>query len=791
MASLSIPLGFALGGESFAPFIVNLEPMPDDPEVSSADSIRFSVRDVDTFVVAGQLQVSVGYAHNKSDGLEVYEEAIPGTFLTSILKGTVVAEDKAAIVPIIDGIEITKTTVGAQRSIHAVGDALVPGDQSILLTAEIRPDLISVGAQGAVFGVEHGFRNTAAYMFFTNPAGISSIRFTGPKDSSGVRVPDVEIAFDWTSALRRYLILWNEIKGQVEFYVTVAGVTQRIHVEPISSFQEFDSSTEGTPTPQRGDPDNATMLWGIEGPIGDRVTFANVALATDVGFPIIGISRPGNFATLRSSDEFVRLKAGDPRLFDVSPWFGPDDVIFSDPDPDGVAKVESTGYFTLTKNTHGKTYNLYREEPGFLSSNADGIMMEALFQATPGDVEDGRAVGMGFMLCDSETVWQFNLFGGAVTTIGLFSTGGTVTNAASHVLPVSSIDWLTAPVRVRVTIDPRRGLVELFVIDSSDVLPLLSVPFARANYPDVVEVGLVGSPGFIAFGHLNTSNTTGTLEVQELHYSTLYQAYQAWDGILPDAADPLWNRAGNGFDQLSPLSGLSLLGGGFGPTPLGYFVAGAGGATGSQSLDNNQLLLTNAPGSLQIFKRGGNWDANRGAAIEARVQITAHKAQARTGLFLILDDGLHAYMLSFVDTAVGKFVGVPTRAGLSSFIETVGNSEAASKLSFAIDWSQPHTYRMEYRRLDGLYIFVDNDPEPRLVILEADNVDIPNSQFLSPTVAFGQLSKEGSTSRWDFVRTSFSRGYEVSFKKLKADAVLEDDIGNTQAVVLAFVEDND
>ena len=791
MALLVTPLAFGLGGEPFAPFIVNLEPLPDDPEVSSADPIRFSVRDVETFVVAGQLQVSVGYAHNKSDGLAIYEEAIPGTFLTSVLKGVVVDLEKATVVPIIDGIEITKTATGAQRSVHAVEDALVPGDQAILLTAEIRPDLISVGAQGAVFGVEHGFRNTAAYMFFTNPAGISSIRIAGPKDSLGVRVPDVEITFDWTSALRRYLILWNEIKDQVEFYVVTNGVTQRIHVEPIASFQEFDDSIEGDPTPQRGDPKNATMLWGIEGPIGDRVTFANVALATDVGFPIIGISRPGNFVTLRNSDEFVRLEAGDPRLFAVSPWFGPDDIIFSDTDPAGVAKVETTGFFTLTKNTHATTFNLYREEPGFLSSNTDGIMFEALFQVTPGDVEDGRAVGMGFMLYDAQTAWQFNLFGGAVKTMGILKAGGKVTNASDHVLPVSSIDWLTAPVRVRVTIDPRRNLVELFVVDSNDALPIMSAPFTRTDYPEAVEAGLAGRPGFIAFGHLNTSDTTGTLEVQELHYSTLYQAYQAWDGIFPDGADPVWGRVGDGFDQINPLSGLMLLGGGFGPTPLGYFVAGGGGAIGDQALDNNQLVLTNVPGKLQVFKRAGKWDTNRGAVLEARVQVTDWKIQARTGLFLILDDGARTYMWSFVDTAVGKFVGVPTREGLASFIETVGNSEAAAKLSFPIDWSQPHTYRMEYRRLDGLYIFVDNDPEPRLVILESDNVDFPTSQFLAPTVAFGQLSKEGSTSRWDFVRTMFSRGYEVSFKKLEADALLEDDIGNTQAVVLAFVEDND
>lgn len=791
MAGLTAPLGFSLGGDPFAPFIINLEPSPDDLSISAASPIRFSVRDVETYVVAGQLQVSVGYAHVRAVGDIPYDDDLDGVFITSAIGG-VFQDVPADVVEVVDGIEITKNVSDAQRSTYFVGFPLVVGDLAVCATAEIRPDLISVDADGAVFGIEHGYRNTAAYMFFTNPSGASSIRIAGPENTVGVRSPDVEITFDWTSVLRRYIILWNEIKDRVEFYVEDGGTTQLLHTEPIISFQEFESLlVPGTPSPKRGDETDATMLWGIEGPSGDRVTFANVALATDVGFPIIGISRPGNYVTARRSDELVRFSEGDPRRFAVSSWFGPEDAIFSNTDTAGVAEVLKNGVFSLTKETHGTTYAIYREEPAFLSSENEGLMFEVRFSVVSGDIVDGRAVGMGFMLYDGQSIWQFNLFGGSISTIGMYKAGGgAVSSASNHMLPVSSIDWSTSTT-LRFVIDPRRALVEIYDTEVSLSVPILEKPFDRGSVPTADEVGLAGSPSFIAFGHLNTLDTTGSLLIEDFKYASMYRGYEPRDGLTPEAADLSWLRVAAGFDVLSPLGGLHLLGGGFGPTPLGYFIAGTGTPVGEQALDNDQLLLTNSAGVLQIFKRGTPWDSNRGMVMEARLQITSSKLQARSGIFLVLDDGLHSYMLSFVDTPVGRFCGVAVRSGLNSFIEKVGTTGEAADLSFKMDWDQPHTYRMELRRLDGLYIFVDNDPEPRLVIPESANVDFPSSQFLSPTTAWGQFSKEGSVSRWDFVRTIYSRGYEVSFKKSKPDSALEDDIGNTQAIVVAFAEDND
>lgn len=794
MADLVAPLAFALGGEFFAPFIVNLEPMPDDVEVSAADRVRLSVRDVETHVVAGQLQVGIGYAHVRADGSTSYDQAISGAFLTSVTAPNVKKKAKATITPVIDGIEIVKNLTESQRSVWAVGSPLVPGERTFIASAVLRPDLISVGAQGAVFGVEHGYRNTAVYVFFTNPSGIPSLRITGPENSLGVRSPDVELAFDWTSSLRRYLILWNEIKARVEFYVVTNGSTELVHQEPISSFQEFDPDVGvGSPTPMVGSQDDATMVWGIEGPIGDQVTFANVALATDVGFPIVGISRPGDFITERRSDELVRFPdtPADPRLFKVSPWFGPDNTLFGSTDPAGVARVPRDGVFTLTKNTLGTTFAVWREEPGLLSSSYEGFMLEAKLQVTTETVVDGRATGMGFLLYDGQTVWQVNLFGGSVKVVGLLKASGDISSANGHILGTSAVDWQTDTATLRLVVDVRRGLVELFHTERSLSTPILSTALDRGNFPDDVEAGFVGSPAFVAFGHLNNLNTTGDFELHDLKYATLFQSYEARDGLLPEGADPTWARVSEGFDVISPLSGLHLLGGGYGPTPLGYFVAGGGGVIGSQSLVNNQLVLDNDAGLLQIFKRGANWNDQRGMMLETRLQITDHKLQSRSGLFLILDDGLRSYMLSFVDTPIGKFCSVPVRAGLSSFVEKVGTTGEASKLSFKLDWDQPHTYRMELRRLDGLYIFIDNDPEPRLVIPTSDNVDYPTSQFLAPTVAWGQFSKEGSVSRWDFVRTSFSRGYEISFRKNDPTSVLEEEIGNTQALVVASAQDDD
>lgn len=773
-----------------APLIVNLLPLPGQSDFDLTGPVRITVRDPETHVDAGLLRVSAGYAQVFGAGDIVFDKDpnMPGTFFSTVLDGFVAA-DKVDTLLVAEGVQITKTIAGVQRSVVFTPIEAEVGFPDAMVTAVVRPDIITVSALGAVLGMEHGPRNIGAYLFFEDTGGGAQLRLTGPADEAGTRVPDRVVAHDW-SAIQRYIIIWNEVLGVMELYsVSAAGVTSLVTTEPIANFQQFDSG--GVATPRQGGASAITAVYGIEGALGDRVTIGNVSVTRDVAYPIIGIARPGQFETVRRTDESIRYKEGDPRDQEVSPWFGPpSNSVFPNPDPAGAMVLLDEGV-RISKLTPTTTFGIQREEPGIQESDTDGYILEAEFFGTPTTVLGTRITGMGFVINDGQTSMFLSLIaGGASRTLGILLNGGDVTTIGDFLRPLIPVDW-SSPVRFRFTVDPRRNKVEMFL--SSDIVtPILSVDFTRGDFATPADMGLAGEPPLIAFGHINEIATTGSFELRELTYSHTYQAWEARDGVLPDVVptDPLWQSITTGFLEVSPLSGLHLLGGGFGPTPLGYFVlSGSGPAASPVITADNQLQIVADPGETMTYYRSATFGTERGAIIETSLQITSHKPKARSGCFLVLDDGLHSYMLSFVDTDVGKFAAVPVRAGLNSFIEEAGTDGDAEKLSFKIDWSEPHTYRMERRPLDGLYIFVDNDPEPSLVIPDTDRVDYPGSQFCCPTVAFGVLSSEGSTSLWDYTRTMFGSGYEISFKVKTDTAGLEEKIRNSQAVVVASADD--
>lgn len=791
MGGLAVGLAFPLGGGITPPYIVNLAPAPRDEEAGVTEYVRLTIRDVESYIQSNFIQVAVGYASVFADGGEDFREDLPRTFLSSILPDPV-AEVKATIESVSEGMRLTKTLASAEQSVYFTKIDGGSGYRSALAAAVIRPDLISVGATGAVMGLELGQRNTGAYVFLDYPGGIEKVRLAGPADEAGVRVPDVSVTFNWTNDIYRYVLIWNEASGEVEVYaISSTNVTYVLMVESISSFQQYDSGLLGSSTPRRGGAGDITMVYGIEGPIGDQATFGNVMVTKDVGFPLIDGIRPGSFLTLRRTDELIRYSGGDPRDVQLSSWFGPDDLFLPNRDPDGVVQVLAnlSRSVEIIKNTQGKTMALYREEPSFQGSNLNGIFMEAEFKATDVDIVDARITGMSFLIYDGQTAWVLSLLANT-NVMALVTSGaggvGSIANYASS----AALDW-NSYVRVRLIIDPRRGKVGLFSFDDFTT-PILEMDFDRSDFPSGVDLGLSALPPFIAFGHPHELDTTGSFTLKRMSYSHYYQAYEAGDGHLPDAVetDPVWLLTASGFQDNSPLWN-DLLGGGFGIMPLGYYIHGGLGPAGTSVIVDGQLEITTDPGDTQVYYRSGAFDGERGAVLEAKVQFTDWKPRTRTGSFMVIDDGLKAYMLSFVETDIGKFVGVPVDAGSGSFVEVVGTDGEAESLSFKIDWSEPHVYRMERRPLDGLYIFVDDAVDPELVILDSARVDFPTSQFGEPVVAFGQFSIEGSVSLWDHVRTMFGRGYEVSTRKVDPTETLEAEIAATQAIVVAFAEDLD
>jgi len=791
MSGLASPLAFPMGGGVFAPFIVNLSPSPDEPDFNLTDPVRLTIRDAETYVDPTVLRVSAGYALTKGQGDVFFDEdlGLLGTFFSSVVPGFLDPTDPDLLI-VSEGVQITKTVAGIQPSSVFTPIEAGAGFPDAMVTAVLRPDIVTIGETGAVLGLEHGPRNLAAYLFFESVAGLPYIRIAGPADGTGTRVPDRAVAYDW-SDIQRYIIIWNEVLGVMELYSVKSDVTSLITTEPIANFQQFDTSGSGSPSVRQSGAANLTAIYGIEGASGDRVTIGNVAITNNVAYPIIGIARPGQFETIRRTDETIRyLEGGDPRDLLVSPWFGPPiNSVFPNQDTTGGVVVLSEGA-RLSKVTPGTTYAMHREEPGLRSSNNHGFLFEAEFSALPVLKVGERITGMGFVVHDGQSVFFLSLIDGLTKNIGLLLNGGDPTTTGDFIYPSVPVDW-SVTTKIRFVVDPKRDKIEMYL--ASDIkTPILTTAFDRNYIATPADMGLVAVAPIMAFGHINELATAGSFEIRNFLYSHFYQAWEASDGSKPDVSptDPTWLIATAGFQEISPLYGLHLLGGGYGPTPLGYYIQSGTGPSGSASItSDDQLEIVADPGETFTYFRTARFGSERGAVLETSFQITSHKPHARSGVFLVLDDGLKAYMLSFVDTDIGKFAGVAVRAGLNSFVERVGTDGEAESLSFRVDWSEPHSYRMERRPLDGLYIFVDQDPEPALVILDSDRVDFPSSQFLSPTVAFGVLSSEGSVSLWDYARTMWGTGYEVSFKRNIDTAGLEEEIRNTQAIIVASADD--
>jgi hypothetical protein len=798
VAGLGTPLALPLGGSGPVgqPFIVNLLPIPDSEEVKVPEFVRLSMRDRETYVDPATINLSLGYAKIFGKGTKRFDEDLPRTRLLSVTANP--TDGDATIEVTGEGVRITKTAAGAQRSTFCTSVDVGAGFRSAMAMVRMRPEVadvgsgadsgplnqalmpgvhplpfavLDVGVGGGVFGLESGPRSTGLYAYFMNIGTVGSpvraIRLCGP-DVAGVRTPDLTFIYDW-SQFHRYFIIWNEVLQKAEFFADIVGMTTRIASLDISTFQPFGAT--GIGTPKRGGSTDFTVVYGQEGSTGDRATVSRVALAVDAGFPIIGGARPGNYISVRKSAEVVSFAAEDPRTRSISPWFNTPTELLSE-DPDGLKEVVGQA-FRQVKTLGGTTVTVFREEPGFFRTNLDGFLLEASFFGS-NTLKDDAASGMGFVVSDGDTVFQLNLLDDGLTrSVGLLRRGGLITKTSGHIVPATAVNW-ASPVAFRFTVDTRRGLIEMFLLPDIRT-PIMSIPFDRASLPRAIDYGWASYVPFLAIGHIVSGPALGLLDVYSFNYSHLYQAWEGRDGDLPEASGLAYVKVGGGSAAFNP---------------------------------DDTLSLTTTPGQQLYYHRVGILDVYRGAIVEARLQITGYKPRSPSGVFLVLDDGTNAWMMSFVDTDLGKYVTISLTAGLDDVGELAGNAGLAAKVSFPLDWTQPHTYRMERRPDDGLYIYIDQSASPSLVILDRDQLQIaetrqnaayPTAPHYFPVppatpngaAAFGHFRTLGAVSVWEYVRHTYSLGFELSAKKNRTEAQLIEEIAGTEALVVAYCKDRD
>lgn len=753
-AALTFPLGGFQIVTSSAPWVVNIVPIPETFSVLLSKPIRFTVRDSDTYIEPTQLRVAAGFASVFSNAGDLFEAKLSNTKIVPLLA---TGGPAAIITKTVDGISIQKATFSAERSVYATSIDAGTGYNSVAVTAFVRPDTVTGTASfkaGTVLGFENGARNKAIYVWFQKDlSNVKQLRITSfiQPDASSPTINTV-VAFDWTG-FERYTLLWNEVEGVFDIYGNVGDDNKRVYRVAITSIPDMPVGYAFG----FGNVTSMTMLYGQVGAAGDASTWANVAITTDVGYPVLGNIHPGDFTTVVQGAEFVSTTGDiDPRQADLSAWYTtPTDVIANLDTQAGSSS--SNGIYSMTKPTLGKTFSLFRQEPGFQTDN-EGFTVEGSFSAS-NDQQDGSATGMGFTIFDGQTVFQFQLFNDfAAKNVGLLKKNGSNIDITEHYFPATPFDW-TDGRPFRFVYDAHRAKIRLY--DATNIVtPIMEVAFSRANLPSAADFNWTGLIPFIAIGHTLPIQASGTFHFNSLSFSHFFQSWDIVDANVPTAASPAYTLTSSGTVS----SGLN---------------------------GDGDWFLNASAGALAKFHRTGTFSDERGAIVEARLKFVSWRPFTRTGTYLILDDGTRVFGVTFVESATGKYVALSQRSDTGGFQELVGRDGEAATVSFPLDWTEYHTYRIERRPYSGLKIWVDDEEDPRLSYPESLLDQLPDPQFGgTATVALGQFSAEGADSLWQYVRTYFSRGFEISFKK---NVSLQDlrKYANTQIIIVAHVQDAD
>jgi hypothetical protein len=626
-------------------------------------------------------------------------------------------------------MRIGKTSGSPQPSLY-----VIPFEESseILIAADLQPEAIveASGLSGVVLGLDLP-EGKALYLVISTmvaqppekPVVHQAVQLLGPKQLNGEHLPNLEVDFNWSGAVfRTYVMHWSSSAGRVDVYLLDDGVVTRFFSIALSSIGSH--SAQSVPLAST----TPVLLVGVEGSSGNQTLLRNLFVSTD---PQVLLDR----GTTRE-DQGLQVTGGDRVELSSDPLapglgafrMAPETHIPS-PDPLGILKTGMP--LQWVKRTAGKTFASFREEPDFaLGTVSEGVRIEGTMRlsCSAGFLS---ALGAGVRLFDGLSVFDLECIYWAAgrRCLGIrVASGGYIRTEA---------DW-SESLDFALEIDGRREEIRLFL----DGTLALSFALDRSALPSAASEGLTGATPFLALGHIAPTQAVGTFSLENFSYLPLYQAWRASSGETPAEADPPFSMFSGSF-----------------PTDRGDGFYGFEGR-GASSL----VMMRALPPGRKAY------------TLEAELYFPAHKIGAETGALFGVVASWVVGAVTFIDSPLGKFCAVWLDGDPPQV--SIGDNWAPGRTSFRVDWTVPHTYRLQLIPFVGMKVFVDG--EERLEVpweqlpLESGHFPFNNAICVGYySLSSPDLYRPASTFCFSEIVSGFSTGFEVvSSPKVEGDQAL-------------------
>lgn len=610
---------------------------------------------------------------------------------------------------------------------------------------------------GMVFGVEHGPMNTSATVFLQTG---NKLVLAGPLQSYLAARPGQTV----------YTLNWEALSDdeEIELYVLfnslasprTVEVWAKLPADPgpvllgsvlVSSLGQFPTPSSNINNNRAGITDTGKIFFGNAGRTGDVLQIEDWSFYPD--FRIVmedGVAQPNAEAAVLPDCpvEFRASKGLAPEALVPGRWI-PDGALL--PSAELVyqpGRRSEPVYLTHQKTGLGTSF-FRKMEPRVAAEaagNDDGFMIEA-FVAGEVFSRAGDATGLGFEVDDGVSNHRLTFVeSDARRTVGILKDQSAAQDLLTgYHLPDIDIDWTSLKL-LRMVLDRRRGWLDLY----ADEALVLHQSLSGITLPPTIL------PGRVAFGHLESLDTSAKIHTAFLNYLPRYRAWESIDAVAPDASsDP----------------------------ELDFFKTLTGAGSAAFSSGKYQVVKSSVSvASKHTFYRAADFGEFKGGQLDFENQVVMYTdqdlrqfaPQVSTGTGVSIFLGNKKIDIGFYDCGIhGRKVGIIPGSGSAQDI--IDQTALGRRFSADVDWTQTNQFRVVVKGFDRIEVYLGSVVNVPIITIpwqnDTDGFDLPND-ITAPGFSFGHFSESTtSTTKWGFMRWGVSNGYEVATKMLFPDGL--------------------